>query len=107
MLKIFRVRNNNSVKYYDFKTDKGEPCMTDQARLANVFASALEIPVNEIKDDLKYNQDKRWDSTAHMILIAQLEAEFEVMFDIDDIIDMSSFMQAKLILKKYNPDFSF
>lgn len=81
--------------------------MTDQTRLAGVFATALEIPVEEINDDLKYNEDKRWDSTAHMILIAQLEGEFELMLDIDDIIDMSSFLQAKLILKKYNDTLSF
>lgn len=81
--------------------------MTDKTKLINVFSTALEIPINEITDDLAYNQDPRWDSTAHMILIAQLESEFEVMFDIDDIIDMSSFLQAKLILTKYNSALSF
>lgn len=80
--------------------------MTDTTRLVNVFVNALELPENEVNDDLKYDQHKRWDSMAHMILIAQLEAEFDVMFDIDDIIDMSSFIQAKLILKKYNADLS-
>lgn len=81
--------------------------MTDQARLAGVFATALEMPLSDIDDALKYNEDKRWDSTAHMILIAQLEGEFDLMLDIDDIIDMSSFLQAKLILKKYNHELSF
>lgn len=81
--------------------------MTDKTKLMSVFSTALEIPINEITDDLAYNQDPRWDSTAHMILIAQLESEFEVMFDIDDIIDMSSFLQAKLILTKYNSTLSF
>ena len=80
--------------------------MTDIARLVNVFVAALEIPEHEVNDELKYDQHKRWDSMAHMILIAQLEGEFDVMFDIDDIIDMSSFVQAKLILKKYNADLS-
>jgi acyl carrier protein len=80
--------------------------MTDTNRLVNVFVAALEIPESEVNDDLKYDQHKRWDSMAHMILIAQLEGEFDVMFDIDDIIDMSSFVQAKLILKKYNADLS-
>lgn len=81
--------------------------MTDTARLVNVFVSALEMPEGDVNDDLTYDQYKRWDSMAHMILIAQLEAEFEVMLDIDDIIDMSSFLQAKLILNKYNSTFSF
>ncbi len=81
--------------------------MTDQNKLMAIFSEALEIPISEINDNLKYNEDKRWDSTAHMILIAQLENEFDVMFDIDDIIDMSSFLQAKRILKKYNDALSF
>lgn len=81
--------------------------MTDQIRLKNVFSAALELPINEVDDELKYNADPRWDSTAHMILIAQLESEFDVMLDIDDIIDMSSFLQAKIILQKYDSDLSF
>ena len=80
--------------------------MKDQERLKNVFSTALEIPISEVENDLKYNEDPRWDSTAHMILIAQLEAEFEVMLDIDDIIDMSSFLKAQQILKKYNSNLS-
>ena len=81
--------------------------MTDQIRLKNVFSTALELPINDVDDELKYNADPRWDSTAHMILIAQLESEFDVMLDIDDIIDMNSFLQAKIILQKYNSDLSF
>jgi acyl carrier protein len=81
--------------------------MTDKTRLKHVFATALAIPIEEINDALTYNEDKRWDSTAHMILIAQLEAEFELMMDIDDIIDMSSYLKAKQILNKYNADLRF
>ena len=36
-----------------------------------------------------------------MALITELERCFQVMFDTDDIIDMSSVTQAKTILKKY------
>lgn len=81
--------------------------MSDQTRLKQVFVNALELSEDIVNDQLKYNENPRWDSAAHMILIAQLEAEFDVMFDIDDIIDMSSFQQAKLILKKYDSALSF
>lgn len=74
-------------------------------KLINAFVLALEIKENEANESLKYNEDKRWDSTAHMILIAQLEADFEVMFDVDDIIDMSSFTKAKELLGKYGVKF--
>ncbi|OUR60365.1 acyl carrier protein [Colwellia sp. 39_35_sub15_T18] len=81
--------------------------MTALTILINAFENALELPISEINDSLEYNSHKKWDSTAHMILIAQLENDFDVMFDIDDIIDMSSFVKAKEILLKYDGKISF
>jgi len=40
-----------------------------------------------------------------MILIAELEDQFDVMLDTDDIIDMSSVAQARKILAKYDVNF--
>jgi acyl carrier protein len=40
-----------------------------------------------------------------MILIAELEDQFDVMLDTDDIIDMSSVGKAKEILGKYELSF--
>jgi hypothetical protein len=37
-----------------------------------------------------------------MILIAELENQFSIMLDTDDIIDLSSVLKAKQILKKYD-----
>jgi len=79
--------------------------MTATNKLVNAFAVALEIEKNEANDNLQYNEDKRWDSTAHMILIAQLEDDFDVMFEVDDIIDMSSFVKAKELLEKHGIQF--
>ncbi|MFT5294343.1 MAG: acyl carrier protein [Psychroserpens sp.] len=81
--------------------------MTTITILVDAFVTALEIPSSEVNDSLEYNTHKKWDSTAHMILIAQLENDFDIMFDIDDIIDMSSFTKAKEILTKYNESFAF
>lgn len=62
------------------------------------FARALGITEDRVDDALTYNTIPEWDSTAHMILIAELEAAFDVMLDTDDIIDMSSVAQARRIL---------
>lgn len=75
-------------------------------QLKNAFITALEIPSEEITDSLSYAQHAKWDSTAHMILIAELENQFDIMLDTDDIIDMSSFAKAQEILTKYNINFS-
>jgi acyl carrier protein len=80
--------------------------MTNNERLIQVFSISLGIDESQIIDDLQYNSISQWDSTAHMALVAQLEGEFNIMLDIDDIIDMSSVSISKNILSKYDIDFS-
>lgn len=74
---------------------------TNENKLKNAFVKSLEVAENQITDELAYNSIKAWDSTAHMILIAELEDVFEIMLDTDDIIDMSSYAKAREILQKY------
>lgn len=76
--------------------------MTNAEKLHQTFVEALGVDSSLVTDDLKYNAIEQWDSTAHMLLIAQLEDAFDIMFDTDDIIDMSSVGKAKTILAKYD-----
>jgi len=79
--------------------------MTNNQKLQQAFVDALAIEVLQVKDELAYNTIPEWDSTAHMVLIAELENLFEVMLDTDDIIDMSSVKKAREILIKYDVEF--
>lgn len=79
--------------------------MTNQHKLVQAFSTSLGVEPAMVTDDLTYDTIPQWDSTAHMILIAELEDEFKVMLDTDDIIDMSSVAKAKQILTKYDIDF--
>lgn len=74
-------------------------------KLTQAFVTALAIPAEQVVPELGYGQIKQWDSTAHMILIAELENVFDVMLDTDDIIDMSSYDKARQILTKYGVQF--
>ena len=76
--------------------------MDNQQKLVNAFVQALGIQQDQVTDTLTYNTIKEWDSTAHMILVAELEDTFDVMLDTDDIIDMSSVGKAKTILANYD-----
>ncbi len=76
--------------------------MSAEAQLKQSFATALGIDLAQVSDELTYNTILQWDSTAHMILIAELENQFNIMLDTDDIIDMSSVAKAKEILAKYD-----
>lgn len=79
--------------------------MSNQEKLTQAFCDALGIQADRVTDDLQYNTIKEWDSTAHMVLISELENTFDVMLDTDDIIDMSSVAKAKEILAKYDVSF--
>ncbi|MGE6450810.1 acyl carrier protein [Shewanella baltica] len=70
-------------------------------KLIEVFATALAIDAERINAELTYNSIPEWDSTSHMILIAEIETQFDVMLDTDDIIEMNSVAKAESILAKY------
>lgn len=66
-----------------------------------MFSTALGIPLEAIGDDLTFNQHPRWDSTAHLQLVMALEGAFGFTMEMDDMLDMSSFLRAEQILMKY------
>ena len=78
--------------------------MTELQRLRDAFRSALDLPADATVDDLRYQDNEKWDSLAHMSLVATIEDEFSVMIDTDDVIGMSSFDEAVRILGKYGVD---
>ena len=79
--------------------------MINLHRLYKIFSDALDIPLSGVVDDLKYNTIPNWDSTAHMLLIAELENEFNVMLEMDEIIDLSSVSKSREILSKHGIKF--
>ncbi len=72
-----------------------------QEKLKNAFVRALGIDVNLVTDSLAYQSIPQWDSITHMILISEIETEFEISIKTDDVIDLSSFAKALEIVNKY------
>ena len=75
--------------------------MTNPEKYVNAFVEALEVTAADAPT-LVYGQSKSWDSVGHMTLIAALEDAFDIMMEMDDIIDLSSFDKGKEILRKYD-----
>lgn len=50
---------------------------------------------------LTYQSIENWDSVGHMGMIASLEDEFQIVFEMDDIVDFSSYEIGKELLGKY------
>lgn len=74
-------------------------------KLRQAFARSLSIDPSRVVDELTYNTVPEWDSVGHMALVADLETEFGLMLDTEDIIDMSSVAKAKTILAKHGVAF--
>jgi acyl carrier protein len=63
-------------------------------QLRGVFVDALQLEDDVDVENLKYRDIEAWDSVGHMALVAAIEDEFDVQFDTDQVIDMSSFKVA-------------
>ena len=75
--------------------------MTNTEKYVNAFVQALEVTPADAPA-LVYGESKSWDSVGHMTLVAALEDAFDIMMEMDDIIDLSSFEKGKEILRKYD-----
>ncbi|GAA1792156.1 acyl carrier protein [Luedemannella flava] len=75
-------------------------------QLRSVFRKSLELPADHPVDDLAYREIEKWDSLAHMSLVAAIEDEFDVLLDTDDVIDLSSFSKAREILERLDVAFT-
>lgn len=69
------------------------------------FINGLGAQVSELNEDYTYENQENWDSVAHMMLIAEIEDQFAIEMEMEDIIDFSSFEKGKEILEKYNISF--
>ena len=74
--------------------------MTNLEKYNAAFCETLNVK-NEQLADLKYQSVPSWDSVGHMSLVAAIEDAFDIMMEMDDIIDLSSYEKGKEILKKY------
>lgn len=75
--------------------------MTGLEQYDKIFIETFGVSV-DVLPGFKYQDTVSWDSVGHMVMIAALEGEFDIMMDTDDIIDFSSYEKGKEILKKYD-----
>ena len=76
--------------------------MSAKKKYQYIFIKSLSIDSNKFNENIKYNDIPEWDSIGHMTLISELEEEYKISFETDDIVDFSSFKKGIELLKKYN-----
>ena len=63
--------------------------MTDQ-KLREIFKTLFGT-IPELNDDTSSKHITSWDSLRHVMLITEVENQFEIKFELDEMLSMSTF----------------
>ena len=80
--------------------------MNNIEKLKQAFSEALSIPVDQVTEDLKYQGIAEWDSVSHLFLVEAIETALNLTIAIEDVLEMSSFMNVKKVLAKLQISFN-
>lgn len=75
--------------------------MSNKAKYDEIFIETFEISVDQLNESLEYQSIEAWDSVGHMALMAALEDAFDIMLEMDDIIDFGTYFTGIETMKKY------
>ncbi|WP_415890284.1 acyl carrier protein [Neptuniibacter sp. SY11_33] len=78
--------------------------MSNRNKYDEIFIEVFEIEADQLNEKLEYQSIEAWDSVGHMSLMAALEDEFDIMLEMDDIVDFGSYMTGVETMKKYGVD---
>ena len=76
--------------------------MSSLDKYNNAFVEVFGARVEDLNDSYGKETVAEWDSVHQLSLIAQFEETFDIMFDPEDIMDMTSYAKGKDILAKYD-----
>ena len=69
--------------------------------IKKIFCEVLGVDESDVDDSTSYNSFRPWDSLKHLQLISMFEDEFDIEFEMDDIIAMENFGLVKEIVAKH------
>ena len=70
----------------------------------NAFVEVFGVKAEELDDDFGVGSVDERDSVHQLSLITLLEEAFDIMFDPEDIMEMTSYGKGRELLKKYEID---
>ena len=75
--------------------------MSNREKYDRVFMEVFEVSADQLSEALEYQSIPAWDSVGHMSMIAALEDEFDVSFEMDDVIEFGNYSTGLDTLRKY------
>ena len=75
--------------------------MSNLEKLNKIFCAVFSVDETALNSDFDKNSVEGWDSVHQLSLTSSVEDEFDIMLDAEDILEFTSYENAKEILKKY------
>lgn len=79
--------------------------MTNEEKLKTAFEQTLKNRDSSVDVTTLTYPTTGWDSLSHMVLCTALEDAFDIMFEIEEIAEISSFDKAKEVLVRHGIQF--
>ena len=67
----------------------------------NAFVEVFGAKPEELNENYGKDTVDEWDSVHQLSLVSEFEEAFDIMFDPEDIMELTSYAKGKEVLKKY------
>lgn len=76
--------------------------MENLEKYNNAYVQVFGAKIEDLNDNYGKETVAEWDSVHQLSLISQFEESFDIMFDPEDIMEMTSYAKGKELLSKYD-----
>jgi acyl carrier protein len=73
-------------------------------KLKKILSNVLGIPESDITDETSPDNLETWDSFSGLMLVSELENEFNIQFTMDEVTSVKCVKDIKEALKKHGVD---
>ena len=75
--------------------------MTNLEKLNKIFCEVFSVEEAALNSEFNKDNVEGWDSVRQLSLTTSVEDEFDIMLDAEDILEFTSYDNAKQVLAKY------
>lgn len=76
--------------------------MSNLEKLNRIFCEVFSVEKTALNNEFDNKSVEGWDSVRQLSLTSSVEDEFDIMLDPEDILEFTSYNNAKTILAKYD-----
>ena len=69
--------------------------MSNDSKIQEILETVLELDPSEYSEDISTENNEKWDSIKHLLLISTIEEEFQINLNDEDLLNLTSFQSIK------------